>query len=189
MKLFIKYMVGEQCKIRVKKELERLEIPFKFIDLGFVELYKDLDFIKRNQFKENLLKCGLKLHQEKKCVLIENIKISILHMIQNADKYPVINYSHYLSEKLNYDYTYLANIFSEITGITIQQYIIINKIEIVKELILQDDLNLTEISYKLNYSSVAHLSAQFKKITGLPPSVYKILKSKDGRVHGNHLTY
>ncbi len=99
-------------------------------------------------------------------------------MVQYSDKYPGINYSEYLSEKLNYDYTYLSNTFSEVNGITIQQYIIRNKIERVKELILIDDLNLTEISYKLNYSSVAHLSGQFKKVTGFSPSGFKILNQK-----------
>ena len=151
-------MVGVQCKMKVKKELERLEIPFRFIDLGVVELYKELTLVQRNQFKENLLKCGLKLHKDNKWMLIDKIKNSILEMVQYSDKYPGINYSEYLSEKLNYDYTYLSNTFSEVNGITIQQYIIRNKIERVKELILIDDLNLTEISYKLNYSSVAHLS-------------------------------
>jgi AraC-like DNA-binding protein len=94
------------------------------------------------------------------------------------DELPKDNYSDYISEKLGYDYTYLANTFSEVKGITIQQFIIINKIEKVKELILYDELNLTEISYKLHYSSVAHLSNQFKKVTGFSPSFYKQLKKK-----------
>lgn len=178
MKLFIKNMVGVQSKLLVENELKKLEIPFKFVEAGYVELYNELTLTQRYQFKETLLRCGLKLHEEKKCVLIEKIKTTILEMIQYSDKYPGINYSVYLSKKLNYDYTYLANIFSEVNGITIQQYIILNKIEIVKELILLDDLNLTGISYKLNYSSVAHLSSQFKKVTGLSPSVYKILFQK-----------
>ena len=178
MKLYIKHMVGLTCEAQVKKELERLEIPFRFIDVGVVELFNELPLLQRNQFKENLLQCGFKLHEEKKCILVEKIKDSILEMIQYSENYPIINSSHYLSKKLNHDYTYLANIFSEVTGITIQQYIILNKIEIVKELILLDNLNLTEISYKLNYSSVAHLSGQFKKITGLSPSSYKIINLK-----------
>ncbi|MFN4764034.1 helix-turn-helix domain-containing protein [Gillisia sp. Q332] len=178
MKLFIKNMVGVQCKRKVEKELERLEIPFRFIDAGVVELYHELTLKQRNQFKENLLRCGLKLHEEKKCILIEKIKNAILEMIQYSEKYSVLNYSEYLSKKLNYDYTYLANIFSEVKGVTIQQYIIFNKIERVKELILLDDLNLSGISYKLNYSSVAHLSSQFKKVTGFSPSVYKLLNQK-----------
>ena len=171
-------MVGIQCKIQVKKELERQNISFRFIEDEVVELSEEITLKQRDQLKENLLKFGLKLHVDKKRILTEKIKITILEMLQYSEKYPVINYSEYLSEKLNYDYTYLANIFSEVNGITIQQYIILNKIERVKELILLDELNLTEISFILNYSSVAHLSGQFKKITGLSPSVYKILKQK-----------
>jgi AraC-like DNA-binding protein len=102
----------------------------------------------------------------------------IIEMIHYSDELPKVNFSDYLSEKLNYDYTYLANIFSEVKGITIQQYIIIHKIEKVKELLLYNELNLTEISYKLQYSSVGHLSNQFKKVTGLSPSYYKQLKQK-----------
>ncbi len=178
MRLYIKYMVSMRCKILVKEELERLEIPYGFIDLGMVELLEEISIIQRNELKKNLLRFGLKLHEDKKSILIEKIKNTILEMIQYADGCPTMNYSEYISEKLNYDYTYLANIFSEVKGITIQQYIILNKIERAKELLLYDELNLTEISYKLNYSSVAHLSGQFKKVTGLSPSFYKLLMQK-----------
>ena len=178
MRLYIKYMVSLRCKILVKEELERLEIPFGFIDLGTVELLEEISIIQRNELKRNLLSFGLKLHKDKKSILIEKIKNTILEMIQYSDVCPKLNYSEYISEKLNYDYTYLANIFSEVKGITIQQYIILNKIERVKELLLYDELNLTEISYKLDYSSVAHLSSQFKKVTGISPSFYKSLKRK-----------
>jgi AraC-like DNA-binding protein len=99
-------------------------------------------------------------------------------MIHYSDDMPKMNYSDFISEKLDYDYTYLSNLFSEIKGITIQQFIIVNKIERAKELLLYDELNLTEISYKLNYSSVAHLSNQFKKVTGLSPTHFKLLKDK-----------
>ena len=99
-------------------------------------------------------------------------------MIHYSDEPPLLNFSDYLSEKLKYDYTYLSNIFSEVNGITIQQFIILNKIERVKELLLYDELNLTEIAYNLHYSSVSHLSNQFKKITGLTPSFFKHLKHK-----------
>ncbi len=171
-------MVSLRCKILVKEELERLEIPFGVVDLGMVELLEEISIIQRNELKKNLLRFGLKLHKDKKSILIEKIKTTIIEMIQYADGCPKINYSDYISEKLNYDYTYLANIFSEVKGITIQQYIILNKIERVKELLLYDELNLTEISFKLHYSSVAHLSGQFKKVTGLSPSFYKVLKQK-----------
>ncbi len=169
-------MVSLRCKMLVIEELERLEIPFGSIDLGMVELLEEISNVQRNELKWNLSKFGLKLHEDKKSILIEKIKNTILEMIQYADGCPTVNYSEYLSEKLNFDYTYLANIFSEVKGITIQQYIILHKIERVKELLLYDELNLTEISYKLHYSSVAHLSAQFKKITGYSPSNYKEMK-------------
>ena len=130
------------------------------------------------QLKKNLLKSGLELLDDKRSILIEKIKNVITEMIHYTDEIPKENYSDYISEKLGYDYTYLANTFSEVKGITIQQFIIINKIEKVKELLLYNELNLTEISYKLHYSSVAHLSNQFKKVTGLSPSYYKQLKKK-----------
>lgn len=169
-------MVSLRCKMLVKEELERLKIPFGFIDLGMVKLLDEISIVQRNQLKRNLLKFGLKLHKDKKSILIEKIKNTILEMIQYADGCPKMNYSEYISEKLNYDYTYLANTFSGVKGITIQQYIIFNKIERVKELLLYDELNLTEISYKLHYSSMAHLSGQFKKVTGYSPSSYKEMK-------------
>lgn len=173
MTLSIKYMVGLKCKRQVKKELDKLEIPFRSIDLGVVQLSEKLKINQRSQLKENLLRLGLKLHEDKKDILIEKIKNTIHEIIEYADGKPVINHSVYLSVKLKYDYTYLANIFSEVNGISIQQYIILSKIDKVKELLLLSDLNLSEISYKLHYSSVAHLSGQFKKVTGISPSDFK----------------
>jgi len=178
MRLYIKYMVSLRCKMLVKEELEKLEIQFGFIDLGMVELLEEISILQRNELKKNLLRFGLKLHEDKKSILIERIKNTILEMIQYDHGCLKMNYSEYISEKLNYDYTYLANIFSEVKGMTIQQYIILNKIERVKELLLYDELNLTEISYKLNYSSVAHLSGQFKKVTGYSPSIYIEMRQK-----------
>jgi len=178
MRLYIKYMVSLQCKKLVKEELERLEIPFGLIDLGMVELLEEISLKQRSQLKKNLLRFGLKLHKDKKSILIEKIKNTIHEMIQYADGSAKMNYSDYISEKLNYDYTYLAKLFSEVKGVTIQQYIIHNKIERVKELLLYNELTLTEISYILHYSSVAHLSGQFKKVTGLSPTFYKELKQK-----------
>jgi len=162
----------------VRKELEKLGIIYKMIDLGMVETFENIDDEQWEKLKKNLLKSGLELLDNKKGILIEKIKNVITEMIHYTDEIPKVNYSDYISEKLGYDYTYLANTFSEVKGITIQQFIIINKIEKVKELLLYDELNLTEISYKLHYSSVAHLSNQFKKITGLTPSFYKQLKQK-----------
>ena len=166
-------MVSLRCKMLVKEELERLEIQFGIIDIGVVELLEDITIKQREELKRNLQNFGLILHEDKKSILIEKIKNTITEMIQYSDDCPKMNYSDYISEKLNYDYTYLANVFSEVKGITIQQYIILNKIERVKELLLYDELNITEISYKLHYSSVAHLSGQFKKVTGYSPSIYR----------------
>jgi AraC-like DNA-binding protein len=178
MKLYIKYMVSLRCKLLVKQELENLGLHYRSIDLGTVELEEDITPEQRNQLNKNLLRSGLELLDDKKSILIEKIKNVIIEMIHYSDELPKVNYSEYISEKLGYDYTYLANMFSEVQGITIQQFIIIHKIERVKELLLYDQLNLTEISYALHYSSVAHLSNQFKKITGLMPSFYKKLKQK-----------
>ncbi len=176
-------MVSLRCKMVVKAELKKLGIDYAIIDLGMVDIMEDLTEQKRAKFKENLLKSGLELLDDNKSILIEKIKSVIIEMIHYADELPNINSSEYISQKLGYDYTYLANTFSEVKGITIQQFIIIHKIEKVKELLLYDELNLTEISYKLHYSSVAHLSNQFKKITGLSPSYYKQLKQKrDGNL-------
>lgn len=176
MKLYIKYMVSLRCKMVVHQELENLGIKNAVVDLGTVELWDDISLSQRTMLKENLLKTGLELLDDKKSILIEKIKNVVTQMIHYTDEFPRENFSDYISEKLGYDYTYLANTFSEVKGITLQHFIIINKVEKIKELLLYNELNLTEISYKLNYSSVAHLSNQFKKITGLSPSFYKKLK-------------
>lgn len=171
-------MVSLRCKMMVKKELEKLGLNYIFVDLGMVEIKEDISSEQREKFRENLMKSGLELLDDKKSILIEKIKNMIVEMIHFSDEPPESNYSEYLSKNSGYNYTYLANTFSEVKGITIQQFIIIHKIEKVKELILYDELNLTEISLKLHYSSVAHLSNQFKKVTGLSPSFYKQLKQK-----------
>jgi len=178
MKLYIKYMVSLRCKLMVQEELRKLGLKYVLVDLGVVEILEEISDFQREQLKVNLLKSGLELMDDKKSILIEKIKNVIVEMIHYADELPQENFSDYISKQLGYDYTYLANTFSEVKGITIQQFIIIHKIERVKELLLYDELNLTEISYKLNYSSVAHLSNQFKKVTGLSPSFYKKLKQK-----------
>jgi len=178
MKLYIKYMVSLRCKMIVKEELRKLGIEYVSIDLGMVEILGDLSNEQREQLSKRLLKSGLEVLEDKKSILIEKIKNVITEMIHYSDELPDVNYSEYIGEKLDLNYTYLSNIFSEVLGITIQQYIIIHKIERVKELILYDELNLSEISYKLHYSSPAHLSNQFKKITGTTPSFYKKMKLK-----------
>lgn len=171
-------MVSIRCKMVVKSELDKLGLDYGAIDLGEVEVKEPLPPEKHAELKAALLKSGLELMDDKKAILIEKIKLVIIEMVHYGDELPRTKNSEFLSEKLNHDYTYLANLFSEVTGITIEQYIIAHKIERVKELLLYDELNLTEISYKLNYSSVAHLSNQFKKITGLTPTFFKKLKEK-----------
>lgn len=178
MKLYIKYMVSLRCKMMVKEELRNLGLKYVVLDLGMVEILEDITEEQRELLKINLHKSGLELLDNKKSILIEKIKNVITEMIHYSDELPDVNYSDYISEKLDYDYTYLANTFSEVKGITIQQFIINHKIERVKEYLLYDELNLTEISHKLHYSSVAHLSNQFKKVTGLSPSFYKQMKQK-----------
>jgi len=178
LKIYIKYMVSARCKMAVKEELQKLGLHFVVVDLGEVEIMEDISADQRVQLKQALLNSGLELMDDKRAMLIERINNVIIEMIHHSDEVPKTNYSDYISQKLDYDYTYLSNLFSEVKGITIQQFIIIHKIERAKELLLYGELNLTEISYKLHYSSVAHLSNQFKKVTGLTPSDYKKIKDK-----------
>lgn len=162
----------------VKDELKKLGLKYVAVELGMAEITEDITEEQREQLRKNLKRSGLELLDNKKSILIEKIKNVITEMIHYSDELPKVNYSDYISQKLGYDYTYLANTFSEVKGITIQQFIIKHKIERVKEFLLYDELTLTEIAQKLHYSSVAHLSNQFKKITGLSPSFYKQMKQK-----------
>ncbi|WP_457270053.1 helix-turn-helix domain-containing protein [Pedobacter sp. UYEF25] len=162
----------------VKAELDKLGLQYGNVDLGEIEIKGNVSAIQQDQIKTALLKFGLELMDDKKSMLIEKIKNVIIEMVHYSDELPKTNFSNYLSEKLHYDYTYLANLFSEVQSITIQHFIIIHKIERVKELLIYDELNLTEIAYQLHYSSVGHLSNQFKKITGLTPSHFKDLGNK-----------
>jgi AraC-like DNA-binding protein len=165
----------------VKEELEKLNLNYISVDLGVVEVQDNITDEQIEMFANRLMKGGLELLDDKKNILVEKIKNVIIEMIHFSDELPKVNDSDYISEKLNYDYTYLSNTFSDVKGMTIQKYIIMNKIERVKELLLYDELSLTEIAWKLNYSSVAHLSNQFKKITGLTPTYFKELKYKRER--------
>jgi AraC-like DNA-binding protein len=162
----------------VKEELKKLGLHFILVDLGVVDIMEDLTLEQRRLLKIALFNDGLELMDDKKAMLIEKIKNVIIEMVHYAEEMPKINFSHFLVEKLNYDYTYLANLFSEVQGTTIEQFIISHKVERIKELIIYDEMNITEIAFKMNYSSVAHLSSQFKKVTGLTPSHFKSLKDK-----------
>ncbi len=171
-------MVSLRCKMVVKEALEKLGLKYVILELGSVEVMKDLTEVEREKLRKILLKSGLELMDDKKAMLIEKIKNVIIEMVHYTDELPKVNYSEYISEKLGLDYTHISKIFSEVKGITIEQFIIAHKIERVKELLLYDELNLTQISYIMNYSSVSHLSKQFKKVTGLTPSFFKQLKDK-----------
>jgi AraC-like DNA-binding protein len=171
-------MVSIRCKMIVKSELEKLGLHATTVDLGEADVLEEMTSAQLDHLKLVLLKAGLELMDDKKAILIEKIKNVIVEMIHYADDRPKTNFSDFLADKLQYDYTYLANLFSEVTGITIEHFIIAHKIERVKELLIYDELNLTQISYLLNYSSVAHLSNQFKKVTGLTPTFFKKLKQK-----------
>jgi len=162
----------------VKEELKKLGLHFIIVDMGVVDIMENITSEQREQIRIALLKSGLELMEDKKAMLLEKIKNAIIEMIYQADGFSRTNFSEYLSEKLKYDYTYLANLFSDIQGTTIEKFIIANKIERVKELIIYDEFNLTEIAWNMNYSSVAHLSNQFKKITGFTPTHFKKLRNK-----------
>ena len=162
----------------VKEELKKIGLHFFVVDLGEVEIMEAISSEQREELKASLLESGLELMDDKRAMLIEKIKNVIIEMVYHTDEMIKTNFSNYLSEKLNHNYTYLANLFSEVQGTTIERFIISHKIERAKELILYDELNLTEIAEKLHYSSIAHLSNQFKKVTGLSPSYYKKLREK-----------
>ena len=171
-------MVSNRCKMAVKEALKELGLHFIVVDLGEVEIMETISADQRRELVALLHNSGLELMDDKRAVLIEKIKNVIIEMIHHTDEIIKVNFSDFLSARLNHDYTYLANLFSEVQGTTIEQFIISHKIERIKELIIYDELNITEIAWKLNYSSVAHLSNQFKKVTGLSPSHFKQLKVK-----------
>ena len=171
-------MVCIRCKMVVKDELTKLGLKYNYVELGEAEFPERISAEQREQFRAALLKSGLELMDDKKSVLIQKIKTIIIELVHYSDEPLTINLSVYLAEKIQHDYTYLANLFSEVQGTTIEKFLISHKIERVKELLVYNELSLTEIAYKMHYSSVAHLCTQFKKVTGLTPSHFKSLKDK-----------
>ncbi|MBG9377210.1 helix-turn-helix transcriptional regulator [Panacibacter sp. DH6] len=171
-------MVSLRCKMVVQTCCDQLKLSCKQIDLGEVEFLEALSPQQLEELKACLSKYGLRLMDDRRSMLVEQIKAVVIEMVHYLDELPDVKYSVYISEKLGKNYTYLANLFSEVKGITLEHYIILHKIEKIKELMLYDELSLSEIAYKLDYSSPAHLSNQFKKITGLTPSFFKKLKQK-----------
>jgi AraC-like DNA-binding protein len=181
MKLYIKNMVSLRCIIMVQEVLKKQGFRNAIVDLGMVEIVEDITEEQREQLKRVLFCIDLDLIDDTKTILIEKIKKVVIEMIHYNDELPKMNYSDYISKKLGYNYTYLANVFSESKGISIRQYIINQRVEKVKELLTYDELNITEISFQLQYSSVAHLSNQFKKVTGVSPFYFKTHKLKRER--------
>lgn len=171
-------MVSNRCKMAVKEELKKLGLHFIVVDLGEVKIIENISTEKRALLKINLHHSGLELMDDRKAMLIEKIKTIIIEMVHHSDEIIKINFSDYLSSKMNHDYTYLSNLFSEDQGTTIEHFIISHKIERIKEFIIYGEYNITEIAWKMGYSSVAHLSSQFKKVTGFSPSIFKQLKDK-----------
>jgi AraC-like DNA-binding protein len=171
-------MVSLRCKMIVQKALDDTGIGNAFVELGEVETLNAPSAAQLKAFELQLALYGLELMEDKKSALIEKIKTIIIELVHYSEEPPLLNFSAFLSEKLQYDYNYLSNLFSEVKGITIEHFIIAHKIERAKELLIYNELNLTEIAEKLHYSSVGHLSNQFKKVTGLTPTFFKKMKHK-----------
>ena len=171
-------MVSNRCKMLVKEELKKLGLHFILVDLGEVDIMEEITDEQREELKLALFSSGLELIDDKRAILIEKIKNVVIEMVHYSEEVIKTKLSDHISEKLNQDYIYLSKLFSEVQGTTIAHFLILHKIELVKELIIYDELTISEIAWKLNYSSVAHLSNQFKKVTGLTPSHFKLLKDK-----------
>lgn len=178
LKLFIKNMVCIRCQMVVKSELEKLGLHYNYVKIGEADIVEDMLPEQLEKFNTGLKKAGLILMDDKKSILVEKIKSVIIELVHFTDEQIKVNLSDFLSEKLEYDYTYIANLFSEMNGVTIEKFYLTHKIERVKELIVYGDLNLSEIAWNMHYSSVAHLSNQFKKFTGMTPTQFKMLKNK-----------
>ncbi|HEY1040282.1 MAG TPA: AraC family transcriptional regulator [Bacteroidia bacterium] len=169
-------MVCSRCRMVVTSELEKAGIPYLSVDLGEIEVSKEPTVEQLDKLNLGLRQYGFELIDDKKSRIIEKIKNHIVKLIHHSDDGIKTNLSDYLADKLHYDYTYLSNLFSEIEGTTIEKYFIAQRIEKIKELLVYDEFTLSEIADKLGYSSVAYLSGQFKKVTGLTPSHFKALK-------------
>lgn len=176
MKLYVKNMVCNRCKMVVKAELESMGLHPVSVELGEVEILEDPDKKQLQQINAVLQTLGFELIDDKKSKIIEKIKNAIVTLIHHSDEELKTNLSTFISAELHQDYTYLSNLFSAIEGTTIEKYYIQQRIEKVKELLVYDELSLSEIAYRLGYSSVAYLSNQFKKVTGFTPSYFKSLK-------------
>jgi AraC-like DNA-binding protein len=178
LKIFIKNMVCFRCRMVVKSELDKLGIHYTSVKLGEADIVEPITEEQLFSLNIALKKTGLELMDDKKLIQVEKIKTHIIELVNAQNVRSKTKLSDFISSKLNHSYTYLANIFSEWEGTTIEKFYLTYKIEKVKEMLIYDDLSLTEIAYRLRYSSVAHLSNQFKKMTGIAPSRFKELKQK-----------
>ncbi|MEP3386889.1 MAG: AraC family transcriptional regulator [Reichenbachiella sp.] len=178
----IKNMVCPRCNAAVQQIFDKLEVEVESVYLGGASLVEELSKDQLSELDQLLLQSGFERIDDKKSQLLENIKTSVIDVIHHKEHFQLqVNWSDYLSEQLNQDYHYLSTLFSSISGITLEQYIIKQKIEKVKEYLIYDELSVKEIAFRLGYSSVAHLSAQFKKVTGMAPSLFKQLHHSNGR--------
>lgn len=182
MKIYIKYMVSHRCKLVVMSALDNMGVYYNSVELGAVKIKEKLTEQQYHQLATTLMKSGLQLMDDKKAILVEKVKNRIIEMIHYSDELPTINFSITLSEGLDYNYTYLSNLFSHTTGTTIEHFIILQKVERIKELLLYNELNIAEIADKLHYCNAAHLSKQFKKVTGLTPSYFKKIRQFRKRI-------
>ncbi|MBC5842475.1 MAG: AraC family transcriptional regulator [Flavobacteriaceae bacterium] len=178
MKLYIKYDGIVACRVILQEQLERLDIKYQLLDLGEIEISGVVPPEVMAELQQSLNRYSIFIVDNEKSQLIQRIKDTIVQMIYENEKLPSVTISQYLSDKLNFSYGYITNIFTEHTYSSIENFIIIQKIERAKKLIIEEQLTLTEVSYKLNYSSVAYLSSQFKKVTGLTPSAFKRIVDK-----------
>lgn len=179
MTISIKNMVSTRCIMAVKASLKSLNIPYEYVELGEVETDTIVSEDKLKELDKVLRSLGLEIKENKKYILVERIKSAIIDLVHNSDDQIKVTLSEYLSQKLNYNSTYLSNLFSDVTGLSIEKFFIAKKIEHVKELLVNENLNLKEISYLTNYSSVAHLSYQFKKMTGFAPSEFRMMNKNE----------
>lgn len=180
-KIYIKNMVCDRCTMAVRNLLDDMGMAFNSIVLGEVDLDLDgLDDHLRCQFSERLQQLGFELIDNRKAQIIDKIKLAVIELVKKQEGSEKIRLSEFVKERLHHDYSHLSHLFSLVEGVTLEQYFILQKIEKVKELLIYDELSISEISYKLGYSSVAHLSGQFKKITGMTPGQFK-------KNRGNHL--
>ena len=176
MKFYIKNMVSQRCLLSVKDILDEIGLEYSALEMGEVDIISPVSDVSLQKLKGSLLNAGFELLDDRKQIIVEKIITTIIQMVHYENRLPKTNYSEYIAEKLQYDYTYLANIFSEVKSTTIEHFIILHKIERAKELLEYDELSLAQIAAILYYSSAAHLSNQFKKITGFTPTEYKVNK-------------